>query len=117
MTQRSKTSQSKHDTAVRRIAKDLKVKGYEVRADVQGFAQPGTLGGYRPDVVAIKGTHRKIIEVETSESVDSARDRGQQSAFRRTSDPISSYFQIADHSNCVFNTAIVTRYATVFPVT
>jgi len=65
MTQRSMTSQSKHDSAVRRIAKDLKMKG-------------------RPDVVAIKGTHRKIIEVETSESVDSARDRGQQSAFRRT---------------------------------
>ncbi len=84
MTQRSMTSQSKHDSAVRRIAKDLKMKGYEVKADVQGFAQPGTLGGYRPDVVAIKGTHRKIIEVETSESVASARDRGQQSAFRRT---------------------------------
>ncbi len=84
MTQRSMTSQSKHDSAVRRIARDLKAKGYEVRADVTGFSQPGTFGGYKPDVVAIKGTHRKIIEVETTESVASARDIAQQSAFRRT---------------------------------
>ena len=84
MAQRSKTSQSKHDAAVRRIAKGLKTKGYEVRADVQGFAQPRTFGGYKPDVVATKGKHRKIIEVETTESVSSARDCGQQTAFRRT---------------------------------
>jgi Holliday junction resolvase len=78
------TSQSKHDSAVRRIARDLKAKGYEVRADVTGFSQPKTFGGYKPDVVAIKGKHRKIIEVETTESVASARDIAQQSAFRRT---------------------------------
>ncbi len=83
MTQRSMTSQSKHDSAVRRIARDLKTKGYEVKADVTGFAQPGTFGGYKPDVVATKGKYRKIIEVETTESVSSARDRAQQSAFRR----------------------------------
>ena len=84
MTQRSMTSQSKHDSTVRRIARGLKAKGYEVRADVTGFSQPRTFGGYKPDVVAIKGTHRKIIEVETTESVASARDIAQQSAFRRT---------------------------------
>ena len=82
MAKRSKTSQSKHDTEVRRIAGDLKKKGYEVKADVKGFAQPRTVGGYRPDVVATKGKQRKIIEVETTESVSSARDRAQQSAFR-----------------------------------
>ena len=84
MAQRSKTSQSKHDTEVRRIARDLKTKGYEVRADVKGFARPKTFGGYKPDVVATKGKHRKIIEVETTETVSSARDRAQQRAFRRT---------------------------------
>ena len=82
MAKRSKTSQSKHDTQVRRIAKDLKNKGYDVKADVKGFAQPKTVGGYRPDVIATKGKQRKIIEVETTESVASARDRAQQSAFR-----------------------------------
>ena len=83
MTQRSMTSQSKHDSAVRRIARDLKAKGYDVRADVTGFSQPQTFGGYKPDVVATKGKYRKIIEVETTESVASARDIAQQSAFRR----------------------------------
>ena len=83
MTQRSMTSQSKHDSAVRRIARDLKAKGYDVRADVTGFFQPRTFGGYKPDVVATKGKYRKIIEVETTESVASARDIAQQSAFRR----------------------------------
>ena len=82
MTQRSMTSQSKHDSAVRRIARDLKAKGYDVRADVTGFSQPQTFGGYKPDVVATKGKYRKIIEVETTESVASARDIAQQSAFR-----------------------------------
>jgi len=62
MAKRSKTSQSKHDTEVRRIARDLKNKGYEVKADVKGFPQPKTVGGYRPDVVATKGKQRKIIE-------------------------------------------------------
>jgi len=83
MTQRSMTSQSKHDSAVRRIARDLKAKGYDVRADVTGFSQPRTFGGYKPDVVATKGKYRKIIEVESTESVASARDIAQQSAFRR----------------------------------
>ena len=82
MAKRSKTSQSKHDTEVRRIAKDLKNKGYEVKADVKGYSQPKTVGGYRPDVVATKGKQRKIVEVETTESVSSARDQAQQSAFR-----------------------------------
>ena len=83
MAQRSKTSQLKHDRAVRRIARDLTTKGYEVKADVTGFAQPRTFGGYKPDVVATKGRYRKIIEVETTESVSSVRDLAQQSAFRR----------------------------------
>ena len=82
MAKRNKTSQSKHDTEVRKIAQDFKNKGYEVKADVKGFSQPGTVGGYRPDVVATKGKQRKIIEVETTESVSSTRDRAQQAAFR-----------------------------------
>ena len=53
---------------------------------MKGYVQPDALGGYKPDVVAMKGGHRKIIEVETTESVASARDRGQQRAFRRTAD-------------------------------
>ena len=80
---RSKSSQSKHDQTVRKVAYNLNRKGYSVKADVRGFKQPSILGGYRPDVVARKGNQRKIIEVETPDSVNSARDQKQRQAFRR----------------------------------
>ena len=78
---RSKRSQSKHDAEVRRIAKQKQNQGYNVKADVPNFKQPDTIGGYRPDVVAEKGRRREIFEVETPDSKDSARDKGQQKAF------------------------------------
>lgn len=84
MMARSKKSQSKHNIAVRKIANEYKKKGFDVKADVSGFPKPGTIGGYRPDVIAIKDKERKIVEVETSESVDSVRDKRQQQAFRNT---------------------------------
>ena len=82
MSQRSQRSQSRHDAEVRRLAKSFEKRRYEVKADISGFQRPDTLGGYRPDVVAMKGTERRIIEIETPESVDSARDLKQQRAFK-----------------------------------
>ena len=79
---RSKNSQTKHNRQVRKIANSLEGSGFNVQADISGFAQPKTIGGYRPDIIAKKGIQRKIVEVETPESVDSARDKKQQSAFR-----------------------------------
>lgn len=83
MPRRSKDSQSKHDRKVEEIAKNYEKQGYKVEADVPGFPQPGTIGGVRPDVVAKKGTERKIVEVETPESKDTARDKDQQREFRK----------------------------------
>ncbi len=83
MARRSSRSQSKHDAKVRQIAKGLEKKGYAVKADIKGYPKPATIGGFRPDVVAKKGTERRIVEVETSDSVNSARDLGQQQAFSR----------------------------------
>lgn len=82
MARRSKKSQSAHDAEVQRVANNLKKQGYDVKADVTGFSQPDTIGGYRPDVVGTKGNQRKIVEVETTESVKSARDQNQQKAFQ-----------------------------------
>lgn len=79
---RSKPSQSKHDREVGKIARAYERKGFNVKADLSGYEKPGTIGGYRPDVVAKKGNLRKIVEVETPDSVDSARDQQQQRAFR-----------------------------------
>jgi hypothetical protein len=83
---RSKRSQSKHDTRVRRIAEKLERQGYDVQADVSGFPQPATIGGYQPDVIAKKPGERKVIEVETPDSVASARDQAQRQAFREAAD-------------------------------
>jgi Holliday junction resolvase len=80
---RSKQSQSKHDTKVRQIAKEMEQKGFKVQADISGYKRPKTIGGYRPDVMAVKGSDIKIIEVETPDSLKSARDIGQQKAFRQ----------------------------------
>jgi len=81
---RSKKAQSEHDKKVRQEARKLKQKGYDVSADVSGFPQPKTIGGYRPDVIGQKGRERKIIEVETPNSKGTARDKKQQQAFRNT---------------------------------
>jgi len=80
---RSKNSQSKHDAEVRKIAKSYKKKGYKVTADLKGFKKPDTIGGYKPDVVAKKGKEKKIFEVETRDTVNSARDLNQKNAFKK----------------------------------
>lgn len=80
---RTKQSQSKHDRAVQRAADSYSRQGFDVTADIKGYQQPKTIGGYRPDVVAKRGRERIIVEVETPDSVDSARDQNQQKAFRR----------------------------------
>ncbi len=80
---RPRKSQSKHDTKVRSIARKLERQGFDVKADIRGYEQPDTIRGFRPDVVGTKGRQRKIHEVETHDSVASARDRKQQSAFRQ----------------------------------
>ena len=80
---RSQRSQSKHDAQVRKTANQFKKQGYDVQADVSGFKKPDTIGGYRPDVIGKKGNERKIVEVETPDTVKSARDQAQQKAFRQ----------------------------------
>lgn len=79
---RSKKSQSKHDSEVRKTAKELKAKGFDVHADISGFPKPETIHGFRPDVIAKKGRKKIVVEVETPDSVKSARDLKQQKAFR-----------------------------------
>ncbi len=79
---RSVKQQSRHDAEVARFARRYEREGYHVKADIKGYPQPDTIGGYRPDVVAKKGIARKIVEIETMASVDSARDQKQQATFQ-----------------------------------
>ena len=80
---RSKRSGSKHNSQVRKEVKKLEDKGYKVKADIPGYQQPNTIGGYRPDYVGTKGKKRIIGEVETHDSVGSARDQKQQKSFQQ----------------------------------
>ena len=78
---RSARSQSKHDKAVERRAKQLERQGFDVKADLKGWKQPGTIRGVRPDIDARKGAKRVIVEVETTESKNDARAQRQRSVF------------------------------------
>ncbi len=80
---RSRKSQSEHDAKVLTIARRFEKQGFNVQADIAGYPKPPTINGYRPDVVAKDGWDRKIVEVETPESVTSTRDLAQQQAFRQ----------------------------------
>lgn len=80
---RTKKSQTEHNKKVQQLAENFEEKGYKVKADLPGYKKPPTIGGYRPDVFAEKGKSKTVVEVETPGSVDTARDRGQQQAFKK----------------------------------
>jgi hypothetical protein len=80
---RSSSSQSKHDARVAQEARELKQLGFEVAADIPGYSKPPTIGGYKPDVYASNASKKIIIEVETPDSVNGARDLNQKAAFER----------------------------------
>jgi hypothetical protein len=57
-----------HDRAVRHYAMQMLASGYEVKARVDGwFQEPEIIGGYRPDIVASKGTTFVIVEIKKGE--------------------------------------------------
>ena len=84
MPKRSKGSQTRHDDAVMREANALKKDGWIVNADIPGFPTPGPVGAEKrvPDIAAQKRGHKRLIEVETPDSLASARE--QLSTFRRS---------------------------------
>ena len=86
MTSRSKHRQSAHDKKVESLAENLEKQGFSVQADIQGYDKPTTFGGMRPDVIGRKGKERRLYEVETPDSVDSARDQKQQKEFKSVAD-------------------------------
>lgn len=57
---------SEHDKEVRRIARKLKKEGWKVKADLEGYEKPSSIGKHRriPDIEATKPGSRRIYEVE-----------------------------------------------------
>lgn len=80
---KSPSRQSTHDRKVRQTARKLTGEGWNVKADLSEYQKPAPIGRDRrvPDIEATKRGHRKIIEVETPDTIE--RDRKQQATFRR----------------------------------
>ena len=80
---RSEKGQGAHNQVVKQIAERLSRQKWNVKADLPGYVKPSPIGkGKRiPDIEATKHGHRKIVEVETPDTVD--KDRKQQQSFRR----------------------------------
>ncbi len=83
---RTKKGQAEHDRQVRQVANEYLKKRYKVLADLPGWEQPGTIKGMRPDLRVRKKGHATLIEIETPESVETARDEKQKKIFRQWSE-------------------------------
>ncbi len=84
MAKRSRSQQTKHDRKVGQIARRLDREGYRVKADLPGYERPDPIGKAKriPDVEATKRGTRKLVEVETEDSLE--KDQKQQETFRRS---------------------------------
>src|SRR4030043_1500018 len=83
---RSKKGQAEHDREVRKVANEYLKRGYKVLADLPNQERPDTVKGVRPDLSVKKKGHETLNEVETPESVESARDEKQKKAFKQWSE-------------------------------
>ncbi len=84
MDKKPNRSQTTHNRKVQRISRELTKDGYSVKADVRGYKKPHPIGKSRsrPDIVAKKSGHTRIIEVETPTSL--IRDKEQLKTFVRS---------------------------------
>ena len=82
---RTKKGQEEHDREVRKLAKEYEKKDYDVQADVHGWEKPDTIRGVRPDLLVSKKGHKTAVEVETPDSVDTARNLEQKRALKNWS--------------------------------
>jgi len=84
MPKRTSRKQSQHNAKVKQIANKLKREGWNVQADVPGFDQPNAIGKNNliPDITAKKSGAKRIIEVETPETMN--KDKKQHETFRRS---------------------------------
>ena len=76
-------SQTKREQMILKTVQEYEGKGYKVYADIEGYPRPSIIGGHRPDVLAVKGKHRTIVEVETLDSLKTSFAAMRGAAFQR----------------------------------
>jgi len=77
MTEKKRKAQDSHDACVKAVADELKRDNWKVKADLEGYQKPSTIGkGYLPDVQAEKkGCLTRICEVATLEMFEGNKER------------------------------------------
>jgi hypothetical protein len=69
LTEKKSKAENSHDECVRAVADELKRDNWNVKADLEGYEKPSTIGkGYLPDIKAEKkGCLTRICEIATPE--------------------------------------------------
>lgn len=84
MAHRTKTGQKIHDTEVSKWARQKEKEGFDVTADLPGWEKPPKIKGAVPDAFAEKETKKKMLEVETPQTLE--EDKEQREKFRKWAD-------------------------------
>ncbi|HEY5221203.1 MAG TPA: hypothetical protein VIJ29_03635 [Candidatus Paceibacterota bacterium] len=72
---------TKHDKAVLAWGNALAKEGWTVWVHLPDYKQPPQIGGYIPDVYAVKGIEAVAIEIEDADSITSQHTKQQIAAF------------------------------------
>lgn len=79
---RTKEGQKRHDEGVIAVAAELLRSGWStVYADLPGKAKPPQIGDYVPDVYGRHGIAEIVIEVETTDTVNTPHAEVQRNTF------------------------------------
>jgi hypothetical protein len=105
-TRRNTHTQTLHDEMVRARALSLQNEGYYVRADLLGFPQPPEIGGYVPDVYAMRGSTTIIAEAETCDTICAEHTKRQYRAF---SNALYANFHVIVPASCLSEAQLCAR--------
>ena len=62
---------------ISQLAREYSERGYEVLTELPGFSSPSPVGGWRPDLIIRKGDEVIIVEVKTSETIKTSKEKVQ----------------------------------------
>jgi len=79
-----KANQQKHDAGVASWARQITAAGWSnVWSDLPGNVKPPLINGHLPDVYATHNGYEYVVEIETSDSLNSSHALLQKTAFMR----------------------------------
>jgi hypothetical protein len=94
MPRKKSTEPKTHDESVRAIANELKQDDWSVKTNVEGAEKPLKIGPFTPDIVATKGSLRRICQIVTEK--DFKGDKQRYIDFRNYCDEYDFHFYVVD---------------------